>query len=74
MWKIQNAQPAINQGARAGCHDAPACAGGFESIEQVATTGNLNGIGAVFFRDAAFDVVDICIGNINQPRVSFCSV
>lgn len=57
----------------AGSHDAPVGAGGLESIKQLTTAGDLDGIGAVFFGDTAFDEVDVCnIGSISAScLVSF---
>jgi hypothetical protein len=58
--KANHFQPAVNQSTRARCYDTPSCTGGLEGCEEVTAAGDLDGIGAEFFGDAAFDLIDIC--------------
>lgn len=60
MWEAKHFQPAIDERARARCYNTPSCAGSFEGCEEFAAAGDLDGVGAIFFRDATFDFIDIC--------------
>jgi hypothetical protein len=59
--ETEHFQPAINQCSGARCDDAPACAGVLKGCEEIAAAGDFDGVGAVLFRDLAFDIVDVCV-------------
>lgn len=59
VCEAQHAEPAVDQGAGTGCHDAPFRGGAVEGVEEVAAAGDFDGVGAPCLGDAAFDVLDV---------------
>ncbi|KAF3384833.1 hypothetical protein F1880_002310 [Penicillium rolfsii] len=59
MCEAQHAEPAVDQGASTGCHDAPFRGGAVKGVEEVTAAGDFDRVGAVCFGNPAFDEGDV---------------
>lgn len=60
--QLQDPQPAVDEGAGARGYDGPRGGEAVEGAEELAGSGNFDGVVAVFEGELAFEFADVCDG------------